>query len=186
MRRLIVLSMLMLGALAVALGCLNWRVSRFDDIIKMAAARNRVDFYLAKALIYEESWFRPDIRGAAGELGLMQIMKPAAADFAARKGLPLFPEAVLLEPRVNIEIGCWYLGQSLDRYRNSPSPLVYALLRYNAGETRADAWLKLALSQDKPSGVASEQYCLSLVDFPKTRDYARRILQRLRSHNFIF
>ena len=186
MRRFIILAVLMAGALAVAFGCLIWHVSRFDEIIEMASARNGVDFYLAKALICEESWFRADIRGAAGELGLMQIMKPAAADFADKKGLPPFSEAVLQESRVNIEIGCWYLGQSLDRYKNSPAPLVYALLRYNAGEARADAWLKLALSQAEPAGVTSEQFCLSLVDFPKTRDYVRRILRRMRSHNFIF
>ena len=179
-------ALLLLGALAVPFGCLVWHASRFDEIAQMAAARNRVDFYLAKSLIYEESWFRPNIRGAGGELGLMQIMKPAAADFAARKGLAPFSEAMLLEPRVNIEIGCWYLGQSLDRYQDSPAPLVYALLRYNAGETRADAWLKLALSRAATSGPLTEQFCLSLVDFPKTRAYAQRILRRMRSRNFIF
>jgi len=186
MRRFVILAVLIPGALAIAFGCLIWHVSRFDEIIEMASARNDVDFYLAKALIYEESWFRADIRGAAGELGLMQIMKPAAADFAAQRGLPPFSETMLQEPRVNIEIGCWYLGQSLDRYKNSPAPLVYALLRYNAGETRADAWLKLALSRTGPADAVSEEVCLSLVDFPKTRDYARRILHRMRSHNFIF
>jgi|WetSurMetagenome_2_1015567.scaffolds.fasta_scaffold34361_3 soluble lytic murein transglycosylase len=186
MRRFLVLAMPMLGALAVAFGCLIWHVSRFDEIIEMAAARNGVDFYLAKAVIYEESWFRPGIRGAAGEFGLMQIMKPAAADFAAGKGLAPFSEDMLLEPRVNIEIGCWYLGQSLDRYKNSPAPMVYALLRYNAGEARTDAWLKLVLDRTAPASVSTEQSCLSLVDYPKTKDYVRRILQRMRSHNFIF
>ncbi len=186
MRRYFVLFMLILAALAVTFGSLVWHVSRYDEVIRMAAARNEVDFYLVKAIIYEESWFRSDIRGAAGELGLMQITKLAAADFTARKGLPAFSEAMLLEPRVNIEIGCWYLRDSLDRYRGSPAPPLYALLRYNAGEARADAWLKLARSQAGSGSAISEQFCLSLVDFPKTRDYARRILQRMRSRNFIF
>jgi soluble lytic murein transglycosylase-like protein len=85
-----------------------------------------------------------------------------------------------------LEIGCWYLRKSLDRYKNSPQPALYALLRYNAGEARADNWLRLARQLPPTSGVPPEAHMLSVVDFPKTRAYARRILQRSRSHNFWF
>ena len=172
--------------LAAAVGWLYRRTTRYDFIISQAAARNGVDFYLAKALIYEESWFRPDIRGAAGELGLMQITRAAASDFAAEKRLPPFSEARLIEPAVNVEIGCWYLGQSIEHYKSTPGPQLFALLRYNAGESRADNWLRRALSSPTPSGVSREAHYLSVVDFPKTRAYARRILQRSRSRNFWF
>ena len=166
---------------------LNYRISRYDEMIALAAARHNVDFKLVKAIIYEESWFRPDIRGSAGELGLMQITKGAAADFTTRNGFPpIQDEMRLLEPQLNIEIGCWYLRQSLDHYRNSPNPILFALLRYNAGEGRADNWLKAATSDPLPEGVQPETHYLSLVDFPKTRDYVRRILKRFRSGNFWF
>jgi soluble lytic murein transglycosylase len=155
-------------------------------MISQAAARQNVNFYLVKALVFEESWFRPDIRGSSGELGLMQISKAAAADFAARRGFPPFYEARLLEPELNLEIGCWYLRQSLDRYKDSPSPEVFALLRYNAGGVRADAWLKAALSKPVPPGMSPERYDLSLVDLAQTREYVRRILNRSRSRNFWF
>jgi soluble lytic murein transglycosylase len=155
-------------------------------MISQAAARQNVDFYLVKALVFEESWFRPDIRGSSGELGLMQISRAAAADFASRKGFPPFYEARLLEPDLNLEIGCWYLRQSLDRYRDSPSPEVFALLRYNAGAIRADAWLKTALSKPAPAGMSAERYELSMVDLPQTREYVRRILNRARSRNYWF
>ncbi len=75
--------------LATALGFLHYHTSRYDPIIRQATARNGVDFYLVKALIYEESWFRSGIRGPAGEIGLMQITKAAASDFASQKGFPL-------------------------------------------------------------------------------------------------
>ena len=112
-----------------------------------------MDFYLVKALVYEESWFRADIRGAAGELGLMQVTMGAAADFSSYNGFPPVSEARLLEPRLNVEIGCWYLKQSLERYKNSPAPTLFALLRYNAGETRADQWLRLARANPVPAGM---------------------------------
>ncbi len=184
-RRLTVFG-LVLVAFAVVIGWLHHHVTRFDHIISQAAARNDVDFYLVKALIFEESWFRPDIVGPAGEIGLMQITRAAAADFSAKKGLPPFYEARLFEPELNVEIGCWYLHQSLEHYKRSPAPTAFALLRYNAGEARADQWLRLALANPRPAGISAERYCLSLVDFPKTRDYVGRILQRAESRNFWF
>jgi soluble lytic murein transglycosylase len=158
--------------------------SRYDSLIRRAATRNGVDFYLVKALIFEESWFRPDIRGSAGEQGLMQITAAAAADYSATKGFPAYQQVRLLEPELNVEIGCWYLRQSLDHYRDSPQPLLFALLRYNAGESRADNWLRKALSASPPEGVSAERHYLSFVDFPKTRAYARRILRRSQTRNF--
>jgi soluble lytic murein transglycosylase len=163
---------------------LQYHTTCYDHMIAQAAARNGVDFYLVKAVLFEESWFRPSIRGPAGEIGLMQVSMAAATDFAVRKGLPPFYPERLLEPELNIEIGSWYLRQSLDRYKDSPAPILFALLRYNAGEARADRWLQITLSEPVPPGLSKERYYLSRVDFPKTREYARRILQRSRSHNF--
>ena len=169
---------------AAALSWIHRHTSRYNAIISQAAARNGVDFYLVKALIFEESWFRSGIQGSAGEQGLMQSTAAAAADYSATKGFPSFNKVRLLEPELNVEIGCWYLRQSLDHYPSSPQPVIFALLRYNAGESRADNWLRNALSGSPPAGVLPERYYLSFVDFPKTRAYARRILKRSRTRNF--
>ena len=171
---------------AIALALIHSHTTRYDYIIHQASARNSVDFYLIKALVFEESWFRPSIRGPAGELGLMQVTMAAASDYASKKGFPPFFDARLTEPELNLEIGCWYLERSLDHYKNSPHPTLFALLRYNAGESRADQWLKLALSSPPPAGVSPEKHYLSLVNFPKTRAYVRRILQRSHTHNYWF
>ena len=81
MRRALIISGICLLAAAGVLSWLHWHSTRFDYLISQAAARNGVDFYLAKALIYEESWFRPKSRGSAGEVGLMQITRAAAVRF---------------------------------------------------------------------------------------------------------
>lgn len=186
MRGFVIAVTIIILTAAATLGVLYYHTSRYDDIISQAAARNGLDFYLVKALIFEESWFRPDIRGSAGELGLMQVTRAAASDFALKKGFPQFYEERLMEPELNLEIGCWYLQRSIEHYKNSPEPVLFALLRYNAGESRSDNWLRLALSSPLPKTMPPEAYYLSLVDFPKTRAYARRILQRARSRNFFF
>jgi len=163
---------------------LHTHTTRYDDIIREASARYRIDFDLVKALIYEESWFRAGSRGTAGELGLMQVTMGAAADYSSRSGLPPITENQLLEPELNVEVGCWYLRNSLDRYRNSPAPTMFALLRYNAGEIHADRWLRAVTAQPDASGMSGEEYFLSFVDFPATRDYVRRILQRSRRRTY--
>jgi soluble lytic murein transglycosylase len=184
MRRIAIASGILILISAAVVGWLHYRASRFDPLIRREAVRNGVDFPLVKALIYEESWFRPDIRGPAGELGLMQITKAAASDFASRNGRTPYHEDRLKDPELNVEIGCWYLGKSIERYKRSPHPILFALLRYNAGEKRADNWLRRARLSPPPEGVSPEEYYLSLVDFPKTRAYARRILQRSRTQKF--
>jgi soluble lytic murein transglycosylase len=186
MRRIFMISGILLLAAALALSWLHRRTTRFDYIISQSAARNLVDFYLVKAIVYEESWFRPESRGSAGEVGLMQITRAAASDFSSKEGFPEHTAEQLTEPALNVEIGCWYLKTSLDHYKDSPDPVLFALLRYNAGESRANNWLRLASASPTPAGVPAEQYYLSFVDYPKTRAYVSRILKRYRSRNFLF
>jgi peptidoglycan lytic transglycosylase len=181
--------MLGLAFLLLAAGFIGWiyyRSAAYDHWIAQSAAENEIDFYLIKALIYEESWFRPDIRGSAGELGLMQVSMAAARDFSEKKKLPPLQEAQVLDPRLNVEIGSWYLKRSLERYKNSPAPAVFALLRYNAGEARASGWLQAARMKPVPPGMQAEEFYLSFVDLPRTRNYVRRILHRAQSRNFWF
>ena len=116
----------------------------------------------------------------------MQVTMRAAADYSSRNRFPPLDETRLLDPRLNIEVGCWYLRQSLDRYKDTADPTLFALLRYNAGEVRADEWLRLAQSQPVPKDRTPELHYLSLVDFPTTREYVRRILRRSRSRNYWF
>lgn len=185
-RKWVLLGTSLLFACGLFLYGLHRRSTRFDFIISQAAARHGIDFYLVKALIYEESWFRPDSRGPAGEVGLMQITRAAATDYATQTAFPRRDIEQLTEPELNVEIGCWYLKDSLNRYKDSPHPMLFALLRYNAGESKANQWLRLALASPPPPGVSPELHYLSLVNYPKTRAYVRRILKRYRNRNFLF
>ncbi len=170
----------------VPVGWLHHRAGLFDHDIARSAARYGVDFYLIKAIIYEESWFRPNIKGSHGELGLMQVSVGVANDFARSRGLLPFWEERILEPALNVEIGTWYFKQSLVRYADSPAPELFALLRYNAGETRTDHWLELVQAQVVPGRASLESFSLSYVDYPSTARYASRILRRYRARRFVF
>lgn len=121
----------------------EYQVSRdaYDDIILETANRYGVDPALVKAVIWRESRFRPYVRGKAGEIGLMQIMPDkAVVDWAKRFRVPVPNKGALYAPRLNIEIGTWYLGNALKRWAPYRDNLVLALCEYNAGIKRASAW----------------------------------------------
>ena len=84
----------------------------------------RVQPALIKAVIWKESRFDPKARGLAGEIGLMQIMKDAAGDWARAENIVPFHHEHLTHPGSNTLAGTWYLRKALGalhRRRQLPS-----------------------------------------------------------------
>jgi len=126
----------------------------YDELIIEAAGRNGIDPNLVKAVIWRESRFRPYVKGSSGEIGLMQIMPDkAAVDWAKRNGQPVPSKGALYSPRLNIEIGSWYLAKALRRWSAYRDQLVLALCEYNAGITRASAWKPVDKNGDVRSRI---------------------------------
>jgi len=98
----------------------------FDNIIRDASRRYRVEMPLVKAVIRAESDFVPYAVSPAGAQGLMQLM-PATARL--RNVWRTF------EPRQNVEGGVSHLRYLLDRYSGN---VRLALAAYNAGENAVD------------------------------------------------
>lgn len=163
-----------------------WRARRYDDLIARAAEKYGLEFALVKALVHEESWYDAGARGADGEMGLMQVMPLVGYEYAAAKKLDRFKSDWLLDPEVNLEVGCWYLRQCLDKYKSYGDPLPLALARYNAGESRVQVWIdqaRHALSDKEGDPQISAEAFLRAVDFPQTRGYIESILKRYRRAN---
>jgi soluble lytic murein transglycosylase-like protein len=100
---------------------------------------------LVDAVIQAESSGRAGIVSPKGAVGLMQVMPDTARELAPK----VDPDAVglndnelkayLKNPDVNRKFGEAYLNQMLERYRGDKEA---ALIAYNGGPSRADAWLK--------------------------------------------
>lgn len=92
---------------------------------------------IVAAVIQRESNFQPLAGGAAGELGLMQIMpRYALADYNTHSGERKVEvlELVAIEP--NIRVGSWYLLEWIPKLLKDagvPVTLERALAAYNAG-----------------------------------------------------
>ena len=97
----------------------------FSDLIARYAKANKVPLDLAHAVVYSESSYRPNARGAAGEIGLMQLRLSTARMMGYRgsaKGL--------YDPATNIRYGMKYLGGA---HRLAGGSTCGTILRYNAG-----------------------------------------------------
>jgi len=102
------------------------RRKAFDNIIRDASRRYRVDMPLVKAVIRAESDFVPYAVSPKGAQGLMQLMPSTAR---LRNVWRAF------EPRQNVEGGVSHLRYLLDRYSGN---VRLALAAYNAGEGAVD------------------------------------------------
>lgn len=103
----------------------GYTASPYDQLIKKHAKENGVPLELAHAVVQIESNYNASARGAAGEVGLMQI-KPATARGMGYSG----STKNLYNPENNIAFGMKYLGEA---YRRGGGTTCGAILKYNAG-----------------------------------------------------
>jgi soluble lytic murein transglycosylase len=150
------------------------RYDRYDGWVVQAAQRYGVSPSLVKAVIWRESKFHPEMRGARGETGLMQITEGAARDWARAEKIETFVPSDLLDPKTNIEAGTWYLANALKRWSAKDDPVPFALAEYNAGRTRVIRWEK---NSGRGGGFGAEDLH-DIMDFPATRSYIRSIVDR--------
>jgi soluble lytic murein transglycosylase len=149
------------------------RFHQFDNLIRSVAAEHQLDPMLVKAVVWRESRFDPRKLGSAGERGLMQVSERAAREWARETHAENFSVDDLSDPRTNLEAGTWYLRRALDHWQRQKNPMAFALAEYNAGASRAQRWANKDADTPMP-----EQTFRANIDFPVTRKYVERVLQR--------
>jgi len=118
------------------------------------------------AIARQESAMEAKARSSADARGLMQLL-PSTARLVARRAKQAAPQANdLYDPGTNISLGSYHLAWLMQRY-DQQSPL--AIAAYNAGEHRADRWIKEA--EDMPIDVWIER-----IPFRETRNYVKNVL----------
>jgi|GEM_PF-576226 len=138
-----------------------------DQLIAGIAPNYGVDGPLVKAVVRQESNFNPFALSPKGAVGLMQIMPGTGREWARITGRKGFMEDSLWTPRVNIEVGTWYLARSLAYWRAQgvDDPLPFALAEYNAGPGTAQRWR-----------AATAAEFLNNISYPGVRRYIERVM----------
>ena len=105
--------------------------NRLRRVAAQMAQRYGVDPELFVRLVERESNFNPAARGAAGEIGLTQIM----AETGLNPGFGVTPIQDRLDPVDNLRFGAEYLSKLVDYYGGDYGK---ALMAYNGGAGNVD------------------------------------------------
>jgi soluble lytic murein transglycosylase len=197
MIRKIIIVVVVLAAL-IGLGIFGanyYWTHRYDKLIIEMAQKYKLDPALVKSVIYEESYFDPQARSTQNALGLMQITPITAQEWIESTHSSTLSEALntlskeykkqprlkldeaLHDPLINLHIGCWYLQNLLNRYRDKPDSLSIALAAYNAGPTNVERWV-----DESELGKLSREEFIGRIEFPVTRNYVQKIIERYQAY----
>lgn len=106
--------------------CPSLATGDVDSLITSAARKYELSTELLRAVMRQESGFKPCAVSIKGAQGLMQLMPSTAWELHV---------ADPFDPKQNVQGGAAYLKQLLKRYNGD---LRLALVAYNAGPARAD------------------------------------------------
>jgi soluble lytic murein transglycosylase len=155
-----------------------WRIlfpKAWWDTIKIESEKNNLDPYMVASLIRQESEFNPSVISYANAYGLMQIEPATGKQLAREEGISHFQTFQLLDPEMNIRLGCLYLRQMLDKVGGVPE---YAFAAYNAGDNRVVDWQ----AAGPYSGI--DEFVES-IPFTQTREYVEAILRNEETYKAI-
>ncbi len=137
----------------------------YSEYVTKYSDEYNIDKYLVYSMIKAESGFDPNAVSYRGAKGLMQIMDSTGEWAAEKIDMEDFNAERLMEPDINIHIGCWYIARLLKQYNNNTE---VALAAYNAGSGNVSKWLK-------DESKSSDGQTLDEIPFEETKNYVAKI-----------
>lgn len=139
---------------------------KYMEEIKQSSQRFQMDPMLILAIIRTESSFDTKQISHKGAVGLMQLMPDTAKWVIEQAGFDPMAIEYLDDPKVNIDIGTWYIKFLLNQFNGD---LVRAIAAYNAGPGKVNQWL----SNQQWDGTLEK---VSEIPYKETRHYVQRVL----------
>jgi soluble lytic murein transglycosylase len=136
---------------------------------------DRVDPELVYSIMREESGYRPQVISPVGARGLLQIMRETGVQLASRRGLASFDPDELFDPRTNIDLGSFYLGELSRRF---PDRLSASIASYNAGPHVVSEWVA-----DDPR---PDDEWVESIPYSQTRSYVKRVMRSLQAYRLLY
>ncbi len=150
--------------------------SAFSGFVDSATgAEGDVDPELVYSIMREESGYRPKVISPVGARGLLQIMRQTGKELAGRSGRGSFDPDDLFDPRTNIELGSFYLGELS---RLFPTKLSASIASYNAGPHVVENWIE---SDQRPDDEWVES-----IPYSQTRSYVKRVMRSLQAYRLLY
>lgn len=137
----------------------------WSEEIASAATEADVEPTLLRALIRQESMFRPDAVSSAGAIGLTQLGLATARVAAQALGQTQPTRTDLFDPARNTSLGAITLNRGMQQFSQQ---VPVALAAYNAGPAAAQRWL--------PEESVDSDIWIENIPYNETREYVRRVL----------
>ncbi|MAG29498.1 MAG: hypothetical protein CL908_01235 [Deltaproteobacteria bacterium] len=150
--------------------------SAFSGMVDAATAPSgSVDPELVYSIMREESGYRPQVISPVGARGLLQIMRKTGEALAGRSGRATFDPDDLFDPRTNIELGSFYLGELS---RLFPSKLSASIASYNAGPHVVADWVD--------GDARPDDEWVESIPYSQTRSYVKRVMRSLQAYRLLY
>jgi soluble lytic murein transglycosylase len=141
-----------------------WRAAfpmPWREAVEANSRERGLDPFVVAALIRQESEWNPTVVSSARAYGLMQVLPSTGRQLGAS------PASRLFEPEVNLRAGTRHLKSMLDSFDGQWEPTLAA---YNAGKTRAVAWLGWGEFREPAEFIET-------IPFSETRAYVQIVLR---------
>jgi soluble lytic murein transglycosylase len=139
----------------------------YREELERFSKQNGLDPFVVAALIRQESEFDPKAVSKANARGLTQILPETGRELSRRLKVKSFTTAALFQPAVNLELGTFYLKTLTSQ---AGGRLEAALAGYDAGPTRARAWLTWGDFREPAEFIET-------IPFSETRNYVQTVLR---------
>jgi soluble lytic murein transglycosylase len=130
---------------------------------------------LVIAIIKVESKFDAEAVSKRGAKGLMQLMPETASWISTQTNID-YMEGYLLEPKFNINFGCWYLN-NLKKHFNDEIPVILAA--YNGGRGNVKRWLDNGIWDGKFKNVDN-------IPFNETKSFIKKVYFNYALYGFLY
>ncbi|HEV8146671.1 MAG TPA: transglycosylase SLT domain-containing protein [Bryobacteraceae bacterium] len=147
-----------------------WRLAfplPFRSDLERFSKQNGLDPFLMAALIRQESEFDAKVISRANARGLTQILPSTGKELSRRLKVAPYTTAALFKPATNLQLGTFYLKTMIDHLGGNVEA---ALAAYNAGLSRANAWLSWGDFKEPAEFIET-------VPFTETRGYIQTVLR---------
>jgi len=173
----ITILVLLLGA-GLVLGGFKWINSsknsnkNYKTIIQETAKRYTISAKLIEAIIQRESNFQPLTTGNKGQIGLMQLTPEMITTWEKETNHSHTTNAQLYNPRLNIEIGTYYLKQAQKRWKNYNDSLALTIAQYDVGLKTLQKWQpnKKHKNLQDIQFQTTKEYIITIKNYKKNRN----------------
>ncbi len=170
------IGVLLLAMLALFFGARQVYPLRHREIIVSEAEAYDLDPLFVAAIIREESRFRTHAVSSQGAIGLMQLLPSTAKWVADSRGDDPLLDDQLLDPAVNVRLGCWYFAYLLDAFDGETA---LALAAYNSGIGRVKSWIQAGIWEGRLAD-------LDAIPTQETREFVARVLNSYHVYQWLY